>query len=155
MTSACLAYLGGGAIAAGGMGMAGGTMAIVGGGAVLGLGAGAAIGGAVGASGVSGKKDTILQSAKLIVSVREIFLNDEHDIEYSNTVYEQYVRNIADIEKELVELKLKTDTADNDEKKKLKKEIKSTEETIRAMKVAMKSMNKYNSSFALGYGADK
>lgn len=155
LTSACLAYLGGGAIAAGGMGMAGGTMAIVGGGAVLGLSAGAGIGGAVGASGVCGKKDTILQSAKLIVSVREIFLNDEHDIEYSNTVYEQYVRNIADIEKELVELKLKTDTADNDEKKKLKKEIKSTEETIRAMKVAMKSMNKYNSSFALGYGADK
>lgn len=49
----------------------------------------------------------ILQSAKLMVSVREIFLNDEHDIEYSNTVYEQYVQNIADIEKGLVELRLK------------------------------------------------
>lgn len=155
LTSACLAYLGGGAIAAGGMGMAGGTMAIVGGGAVLGLGAGVGIGGAVGASGVCGKKDTILQSAKLIVSVREIFLNDEHDIEYSNTVYEQYVQNIADIEKELVELKLKTDTADDDEKKKLKNKIKSMEETVQAMKVAMKSMKKYNSSFASGYGVHK
>lgn len=31
LTSACLAYLGGGAIADGGLGMAGGTMAIVGG----------------------------------------------------------------------------------------------------------------------------
>ncbi len=99
LTSACLAYLGGGAIAAGGLGMAGGTMAIVGGGAVLGLGVGVGVGGAVGAAGILGKKDTILQSAKLMVSVREIFLNDEHDIEYSNTVYEQYVQNITNIEK--------------------------------------------------------
>ena len=150
LTSACLAYLGGGAIAAGGLGMAGGTMAIVGGGAVLGLGVGAGIGGAVGAAGVLGKKDTILQSAKLMVSVREIFLNDEHDIEYSNTVYEQYVQNITDIEKGLVELRLKADVADKDEKKQLKKQIKNTEEAVQAMKIAMKSMNKFNSSFALG-----
>ncbi|MBQ4256323.1 MAG: hypothetical protein II714_01570, partial [Oscillospiraceae bacterium] len=150
LTSACLAYLGGGAIAAGGLGMAGGTMAIVGGGAVLGLGVGAGIGGAVGAAGVLGKKDTIPQSAKLMVSVREIFLNDEHDIEYSNTVYEQYVQNITDIEKGLVELRLKADVADKDEKKQLKKQIKNTEEAVHAMKIAMKSMNKFNSSFALG-----
>lgn len=101
LTSACLAYLGGGAIAAGGLGMAGGTIAIVGGGAILGLGVGAGVGGAVGAAGVLGKKNTILQSAKLMVSIREIFLNDEHDLEYSNTVYEQYVNNIAEIEKGL------------------------------------------------------
>ena len=112
LTSACLAYFGGGAIAAGGLGMAGGTMAIVGGGAVLGLGIGAGVGGAVGAAGVLGKKDTILQSAKLMVAVREIFLNDEHDIDYSNTVYEQYVQNITDIEKGLVELRLKANVAD-------------------------------------------
>lgn len=150
LTSACLAYLGGGAIAAGGLGMAGGTMAIVGGGAVLGLGVGAGVGGAVGVAGVLGKKDTILQSAKLMVSVREIFLNDEHDIAYSNTVYEQYVQNITDIEKGLVELRLKADVADKDEKKQLKKQIKNTEEAVQAMKIAMKSMNKFNSSFALG-----
>ena len=94
--------------------------AIVGGGAVLGLGVGAGVGGAVGAAGIIGKKDTILQSAKLMVSVREIFLNDEHDMEYSNTVYEQYVQNITDIEKGLVELRLKADVADKDEKKQLK-----------------------------------
>lgn len=43
------------------------------------------------------KKETILQSAKLMAAVREIFLDDEHDVEYSNTVFEQYVQNIADI----------------------------------------------------------
>ena len=101
LTSACLAYLGGGAIAAGGLGMAGGTVAIVGGGAILGLGAGATAGGITAAVGLSGKKSTILQSAKLMVYAREIFLNEEKDIEYSTSVYEQYVSNIAEIEKVL------------------------------------------------------
>lgn len=73
LTSACLAYLGGGAIAAGGMGMAGGTAVIVGGGAILGVAGGAGIGGAVGGISLMNKKTTILQSAKLLVSVREIF----------------------------------------------------------------------------------
>ena len=91
LTGACLAYLGGGAIAAGGAGMAGGTIAIVGGGAILGLGVGSGIGGITMAVGVSGKRDTISQSAKLMTAVREVFLNDEHDIEYSDTVFEQYM----------------------------------------------------------------
>ena len=154
LTSACLAYLGGGAIAAGGLGMAGGTMAIVGGGAILGAGVGIGAGGAVSAVSLMGKKSTIAQSAKLMVSVREIFLNDEKDIEYSNTVYEQYVKNIASIEKDLVELKLKESVASKEEKKELKVKIKNTEESVHAMKIAMKSMNKYNSAFAVGMGVE-
>lgn len=154
LTSACLAYLGGGAIAAGGLGMAGGTMAIVGGGAILGAGVGIGAGGAVSAVSLMGKKSTIAQSAKLLVSVREIFLNDEKDIEYSNTVYEQYVKNIASIEKDLVELKLKESVASKEEKKELKVKIKNTEESVHAMKIAMKSMNKYNSAFAVGMGVE-
>ena len=109
LTSACLAYLGGGAIAAGGAGMLGGTIAIVGGGAALGIGVGAGVGGAVGSAGLLGKKNTIMQSAKLLTSVREIFLNDEHDVEFSNSVYEQYLQNITEVEKGLVELRLKKD----------------------------------------------
>lgn len=147
LTSACLAYLGGGAIAAGGLGMAGGTAAIVGGGAVLGLGVGAGVGGAVGAAGMLGKKNTITQSAKLMTAVREIFLNDEHDVDYSNSIYEQYVQNIMDIEKGLVELKLKADVANGKEKKNLQAEIKSAEESVEAMKIARKSLLKFKSSF--------
>ena len=150
LTSACLAYLGGGAVAFGGLGMAGGTMAIVGGSAILGLGLGVGVGGAVGAVSIMGKEQTILQSAKLMVSVREIFLNDEHDVEYSNSIFEQYVNNITDIEKGLVELKIKADLASKDEKKKLKKQIKSAEDSVNAMKIAMKSMQKFTSSFELG-----
>lgn len=155
LTSACLAYIGGGAIAAGGLGMAGGTMAIVGGGAILGLGVGAGVGGAVSAVGIMGKKATIMQSAKLMVSVREIFLNDEKDIAYSNTVYEQYVKNIANIEKDLIDLKLKENIATKEEKKALKLQIKNTEESVHAMSIAMKSMNKYNSAFAVGTGVEE
>ena len=150
LTSACLAYLGGGAIAAGGLGMAGGTMAIVGGGAILGAGVGIGAGGAVSAVGLMGKKTTISQSAKLMVSVREIFLNDEKDVEYSNIIYEQYVRNISSIEKDLVELKLKENVASKEEKKQLKVQIKNMEESVHVMKIAMKSMNKYNSAFVVG-----
>lgn len=152
LTSACLAYVGTGAIAAGGLGMSGGIATIVGGGAILGLGVGAGVGGTVGAVSLMGKKNTILQSAKLMVSVREIFLNDEKDIEYSNTIYEKYVQNIADIEKGLIELQLKADVADNTEKKKLKAEIKSAEDSVKVMKIAMKSMNKFISSYEMGVG---
>lgn len=150
LTSACLAYLGGGAIASGGLGMAGGTIAVVGGGAILGLGVGVGVGGAVGAVGVLGKKNTILQSAKLMVSVREIFLNDEHDLAYSNTVYEQYVQNIMEIEKGLVELRLQLDVASGEEKKLLKAKMKEAEESVEAMKIARKSMLKYHRSFETG-----
>jgi len=150
LTSACLAYLGGGAIAMGGAGMAGGTIAIVGGGAVLGLGVGVGIGGAAGAVGLFGKQNTILQSAKLLVSVREIFLNDEHDTVYSSSVYEKYVQNIMDIEKGIVELKLQADVASSKEKKELQSKIKKAEESVEAMKIARKNLRKFMSSFEEG-----
>ena len=130
LTSACLAYLGGGA--------------------ALGLGVGAGVGGAVGAAGLAGKKNTILQSAKLLVSVREIFLNDEHDLAYSNSIYEKYVQSITEIEKGLVELRLKMDVANAKEKKQLKEEIKKAEESVEAMKIARKNMVKFMSSFETG-----
>lgn len=155
LTSACLAYLGGGAIAVDGFGMAGGTAVIVGGGAILGLGVGAGVGGITGSVSLMGKKNTILQSAKLMVSVREIFLNDEHDLEYSNTVYEQYVNNIMKIEKDLVEMRLKAENSDAKEKKRLKAEIKSAEDSVNAMKIAMKSMNKFISSYEIGTQAEE
>lgn len=150
LTSACLAYLGGGAIAAGGAGMLGGTAVIVGGGAALGLGAGLGVGGAVGAAGLIGKQNTILQSAKLLVSVREIFLNDEHDKEYSDTVYEQYIQTIKNIENGLTELRLKADDASGKEKKELKRQIKNAEESVDAMKIARKNLLRFKSSFEDG-----
>lgn len=151
LTSACLAYLGGGAIAAGGLGMAGGVATIVGGGAIIGASLSAGVGGAVGIAGLLGKQNTILQSAKLLVSVREIFLNDEHDVEFANSIYDQYVKNIMHIEKGLVELKLQADVANSKEKKQLKDKIKKAEESVEVMKIARKSLWKFISSFEEGY----
>ena len=150
LTSACLAYLGGGAIAVGGAGMAGGTAAIVGGGTLLGLGVGTGAGGVAWAADIYGKKATILQSAKLMVAMREIFLNDEHDLEYSDTIWQEYVNKSVEIEKDLVELRVKAETADKEEKKRLKDEIKNAEEAVEAMTIARKSMLKYKSAFEAG-----
>ena len=99
------------------------------------------------------KQATILQSAKLLVAVREIFLNDEKDMDYANEVYEEYVKSIENIEKNLVELRLKENVASLEEKKKLKLEIKNSEESVKVMMIAMKSMNRFNSSFAEGMKA--
>ena len=150
LTSACLAYLGGGAIAIGGAGMAGGTIAIVGGAAILGTSAGLGVGGAIGAVSILGKQNAILQSAKLLVSIREIFLNDEYDIDYSKSVYGQYVQTIIDIEKELVELRMEAEIANDEKKKELKRKIKNTDESVKVMKIAKDMMIKFISSFEEG-----
>ena len=102
-----------------------------------------------------GKKETILQSAKLMVAMREIFLNDEHDIAYSDTIYEQYGNNIIKIQKDLVDLKMKADVAGKEEKKKLQLEIKNIEESVEVMRKAWNSMRKFNSAFEMGMKAEK
>ena len=130
--------------------MAGGTMAIVGSGAVLGLGVGAGVGGVAGAAGLVGKRSTIMQSAKLLVSVREIFLNDEKDIEFSNSIYEKYLESIMQIEKGIIEIQLKADVAKGEEKKALVEQVKQAKESVEAMKLARKSMLKFKSSFEIG-----
>ncbi len=155
LTSACLAYLGGGAVAAGGAGMLGGTVAIVGGGAVLGGAVGAGAGAVI--SGISDirKDTTIAQSAKLMVSIKEIFLNDEKDIIFSNSVYEEYVNNIRELEKKLVDLKLKENVVDAAEKDKMKAEIMNLEDSVHAMKIAMNSMNRFKSAFEIGLSEEQ
>ena len=85
-----------------------------------------------------------------MVSIREIFLNEEKDIEYSDTVYEQYVNNIISLEKDLVEMKVKADTATQEVKKQMKQDIKNIEESIEAMRIAMKSMNKFIGAYKVG-----
>ncbi len=150
LTSACLAYLGGGAIAAGGLGMAGGTAVIVGGGAALGLAAGAGVGATVGAAGLMGKRNTILQSAKLLVAVREIFLNDEHDLEYSNSIYEQYVENISEIEKKQADMRVRAADLTGDKKKKALEEIEALEKSAKAMKIARNNLKSFISAYKVG-----
>jgi hypothetical protein len=130
--------------------MVGGAATIVCGGAMLGVGVGAGVGSAATAVGMRGKKNTILQSAKLLVSVREIFLNDEHDTVYSNTVFEKYVQNVKDVEQGIIELEHQASSASDKEKKELMGRIKEAKESVAAMKIAENSLRKFVSSFEEG-----
>ena len=150
LTNACLAYLGGGAIVVGGAGMAGGTAVIVGGGALLGIGIGTGVGGAVSAVELLDKKMIILQSAKLLVAVREIFLNDEKDVAYAESIDQKYIQNIMEIENNITKLRLQEDVLNSKEKREIKEKIKRAEENVKAMKIARKSMLKFRSSFEMG-----
>ena len=47
-------------------------------------------------------------------------------------------------------MRLKANVVDKEEKKQITTQIKNTEKAVKAMKIAMKSMNKFNSSFAQG-----
>ena len=154
LTSASLAYLGGGAIAVGGAGMAGGTIAIVGGGATIGLGLGTGVTGAVNAAGLVGKDQTIAECAKMLVSFKEIFMNDEKDIDFADEVCDMYTDRIAEIEKGLIDLKLKTDIANGNEKKLLQSEIKRAKEVVPIMKKTRSTMLRFKSSFEEGMNAD-
>lgn len=129
-----LAYIGTGTIAASGLGVVGSSTAIVGGGAILGAGT-RKIGELVNQM----DKDLVVQqSVKLLVSVKEIFLNYGRDIEYTKQIEETYVQNIADLVKSSVDLKLKADVASGKEKRKLNNEIKKIEESTKVMKLTRK-----------------
>jgi len=69
---------------------------------------------------------------------------------YSNSVYEQYVQNIMEIEKGIISLKLQAEDINSKERKELKTKIKNAEESVDAMKIARKSLHKFKSSFEIG-----
>ena len=112
--------------------------------------AGAGVGATVGAAGLMSKRNTILQSAKLLVAVREIFLNDEHDLEYSNSIYEQYVENISEIEKKQADMRVRAADLTGDEKKKALEEIEALEKSAKAMKIARSSLKSFISAYKVG-----
>ena len=158
LSSACLAYLGGGAVAAGGAGMAGGTAVVVGGGALVGVGAGAAAGGATKgistAVGMQSAGQTTTESAKLIVAMREIFLNDEGDIPFARYLCDQYTEEARAAEHQRIDLEYDFDRFDEGEGGPTKKERKELEEasrkSIEAIQRARNCMREYIGSYEKG-----
>ncbi|WP_165249593.1 hypothetical protein [Adlercreutzia sp. ZJ141] len=118
LTSASLAFLGGGAIAAGGFGMAGGTMFIAGGGALL---------GAVGGSGVSavtsmalstGESYVLNECAKLVAFCEEILIMRYSDLSSVREIHSVLNQRIIELEAEIEAIKrgvLDEDIPDNDD----------------------------------------
>lgn len=146
ITSASLAYLGGGAVALGGLGMAGGSIAIIGGGASLGLGLGAGLGKTISVLENS-SRNSLINEAKLLTSFKEIFLNDERDLEFCEEVLETYTQNIFDLEKYLIKLKLDMDTLKGKDKKENQVLIKNAEDMLKLMKASRNTMIKIIDEF--------
>lgn len=145
LTSACLAFAGGGAIVVGGAGMAGGVIAIVGGGALLGVASGSAAALGIGLISKQDPKFTLTQAAKLSVVLREIILNEQHDIVLAQKILAQYKENIAEMEKELKKLKL--------EQEKNKVEISNLKKAIEYLEKVFKDTNKFASAYDVGMSA--
>lgn len=105
LTSASLAFLGGGAIAAGGAGMAGGTMLIAGGGAII---------GAVGGSGVSAATSMALatngsyvldECAKLVAFCDEVLIGRFGDLASVAEIHAVLNQRIVELEVEIEAIK--------------------------------------------------
>ena len=145
LTSACLAFAGGGAIAAGGAGMAGGVAAIVGGGALLGLGFGSATVAGANAFLFGLAKSPALsltQAAKLEVVMREIILNTQQDIKTAQAIIANYKKQILELRHELDNLRL--DIKRNDS------EIKQLKKTLEYFEKSYRSMCRFESSYEVG-----
>lgn len=146
LVSACLAFAGGGAIAAGGAGMAGGVIAIVGGGALLGVaGGGAAV---LGRELMKQSPEyAFTQAAKLNVVLREIILNEQQDILVAQQVLKKYRDQIAEMQKVIKSLEL--------ENKDNKEQIKNLKKALEYMERIYKDSQKFSSSYDVGIFGDK
>lgn len=131
--------------------MAGGSIAIIGGGASLGLGLGAGIGKTISVLENS-SRNSLINEAKLLTSFKEIFLNDERDLEFCEEVLNTYTQNIFDLEKYLIKLKLDMDTLKGKDKKEKQVLIKNAKEMLKLMKTSRKSMIKIVDDFKKEFG---
>lgn len=122
--SAVLAALGGGAIAAGGFGMAGGFAVIVAGGSILGAGVGVGIGSLFAQS----PETALTQAAKLEVVMKEIICIQK-DIRLSQEILKEQRQAIRSLEDQLDELHLN--------KENNQKEIENLKKAIEYLKKAL------------------
>ncbi|NDO19204.1 hypothetical protein FMM68_05990 [Lachnospiraceae bacterium MD329] len=141
LTNACLAMLGGGAIEAGGAGIAGGIAAIAGGGSIFGF----TIGGTAAAATTAvfwNPEYAITNIAKFELVIKEVFLNVQHDVKYSQECIAAYKAKIREMEDYIEELQRN--------EKENKKEIKNLAKTLSYMQSAYIELNKFCSVFDIG-----
>ncbi len=133
--SAVLAFLGGGAIAIGGLGMAGGFTALVAGGAILGVSAGAT----VGLLFTQSSHLALEQAAELVVIFKEIVFV-ERDKMLAKEILKQQRQAISSIEERLDELL----TNSNTEQKEIENLKKSISYINKALEINRGFLEKYN-----------
>lgn len=105
LTSASLAFLGGGAIAAGGAGMAGGTMLIAGGGALIGAVSSSGISAATNMALVTNGSYVLEECAKLVTFSREVLVGIYSDYASVAEIYDGLSRRIVELEVQVEAIK--------------------------------------------------
>lgn len=142
LTSACLAAAGGGAVAVGGLGMAGGVAILAGGGALLGLaGAGTATA-VVSAVMLKSPDYTLTQAAKLETILKEVVLNVQQDVVNAQVIIERYREQIDELNKKVTEMETQAEVT--------KKELKNIKESIKYMTKSCKGMAIFASCYEEG-----
>jgi len=131
--NAALAMLGGGAVAAGGLGIVGGQLVLIGGGAIMGGGIGAGVGSGVMALISNSSDFTLSQLARLQVVLKEIILGMQHDVLAIQQILLNQQEKINILKKEVIRLKA--------DAKKNKDRIKNLEKSITYMERFMKANN--------------
>lgn len=142
LVNASLAALGGGAVAVGGAGVFGGTLAIIGGGALLGAASGSAFVTATITLAKESPEIIITQGAKLTVVLREIILNNQHDIVIAQNILENLKSQILDMNNILNKMRL--------ERNEDKKTIQNLRASITALEKLFHSNEIFTSSFEIG-----
>lgn len=162
LTSASLAFLGGGAIAAGGAGVAGGTMLIAGGGALLGAVGGSGISAATSMALVTNGSYVLDECTKLVVFCEEVLIGRYGDLNSVAEIHAVLNQRIVELEVEIEAVKRrmpdnevpKDDDDETDDKEDIspKRTIKimnrsrrymrrSSDELAKALKTATKKMS--------------
>ena len=146
LVNACLALIGGGAIAEGGLGVAGGVAIIAGGGGLLGLAGGGTAMGVGTALFESSPKYALSQAAKLETVLKEVVLNVQQDVVVAQEIIAQYKNQIGELNRALAYMEI--------ENQKSKNEIKNMGKSIEYLMKSCRDMIAFTSAYNLGLQTD-
>ena len=151
LTSASLAFLGGGAIAAGGTGMAGGTMLIAGGGALLGVVGGSGVSAATSMALVTNGSYVLDECAKLVAFCEEVLIGRYGDLNSVAEIHTVLNQRIVELEVEIEAVKRRVpdnEVPEDDDDKTDDKEDISPKRMIKIMNQSRKYMRRSSDELA-------
>ncbi len=131
LTNASLAFFGGGALATGGLGVAGGTFSIAGGGALLGMLGGGTASNITGNIVFSVPNIVAVEMAKLIATEKKIIVEKAHD----HTIVSELIVELHQRIDDLIENIRIIESSENVDKKAVKNMRKSLDVMTKAMKM--------------------
>lgn len=133
LVNACLAFFGGGSLAAGGLGMAGGTAAIAGGGALLGLTSSGTVASVAAAIMIS-DEDRVKYLAKLLTYADVVLKQELHDGKSVETLTKMVQLSIQKCNAQLEDMKTEKNDLNKESIRKLEGLLKCFKNTEKAMK---------------------